>query len=302
MALRWYPLLWRLRPARPRAAVARAQAPAAASPCTCEAPRPRLGPAAAWRPDPQLPAATLRAWIEAAESDERTERKRTDRKSLRAVTLQGRAAWLKRYEAPRGFAALRHLFRQPRAARAFQAARALEARGLPTPPPLGFLALRGFAGRHGPSWFVYEAIPGTLDLRRRAERDGDRWTPLARARLARALARLYLRLLDAGLVHADFKAENILVFEEDPLPRRFLLIDLDGLRFDPAPSRYAVARNVVQLHDALGGCSGPLDRAVFLRRLTPVFPWLGEPAVLRRLDRWTRRRNPRVPPCAPSSS
>lgn len=168
---------------------------------------------------------------------------------------------------------LRHALPPSRSRRAFQIGHALLNRDIPTARPLAFLEQRV-----GPlvrdSVLITEAIPGALDLssylrREHADRSPRAWRRLKRE-LCELLARRLRGLWEAGLLHRDCKAENILVVPEAP---RLIWIDMDGLTQASRRSNDDEFRPLVRLHVSLMNTPGltRTDRVRFLRRYLARF-------------------------------
>lgn len=120
-----------------------------------------------------------------------------------------------------------------RAARSFEVARALLARGVDTPEPLA-------AGRVGDEgWYVARRLEGAEQIRRwLLRRDGADVPapalPYSFDEVASALARLARRLHDGGIFFRDFTDGNVLVTAGADGPRLWL-VDLDRARVGESP-------------------------------------------------------------------
>lgn len=114
----------------------------------------------------------------------------------------------------------------------------LTGRGLPVPAPLAALCER--VGPFSRGWLMTRLIPEVVPLADRlAERSGD-------ADLWRQVGRVIRRFHDAGVVHADLNARNILLGQEDAIH----LVDFDRARISLGNAR-AFAANLSRLKRSL---------------------------------------------------
>lgn len=123
--------------------------------------------------------------------------------------------------------------RRDRAARSWDVAQALRARGIDTPEPLGV----GRVGGEG--WYVARRLEGAEQIRRWFLRRDDASNappslPYAFEEIVRALGRLARRLHDSGVFFRDFTDGNVLVTRGDAGPRLWL-VDLDRARVGSVP-------------------------------------------------------------------
>jgi len=120
-----------------------------------------------------------------------------------------------------------------KAARSFETARALLARGLPTPEPIGFEV------REGESWFVARRVNGAVQVRRwfLHRDDPSRFAPpelpIPFDEVVRALGRLARAMHDAGVFFRDFTDGNVLVTDDGGI--RLWLVDLNRVRLYRSP-------------------------------------------------------------------
>ncbi len=118
--------------------------------------------------------------------------------------------YVKRYNPKGCFFAVRYLLRRSRARRAWQTARDLRARHVPTPEPLAFFERRRF-GFLQASYLVTRALAGADGLDRYVEKYFTAWPIDEKRAFIGRLAVLLKAAHDQGMVHGDLKAKNILV-------------------------------------------------------------------------------------------
>ncbi|MFI5197111.1 MAG: lipopolysaccharide kinase InaA family protein [Thermoanaerobaculia bacterium] len=135
---------------------------------------------------------------------------------------------------------LRQRWSTPKALRSFATARALLARGLATPEPLGAEVVGN------ESWYVSRKLEGASQirawfLRRDDPRRPDPPLPFSFEQIVEALGEFARRMHDAGVFFRDFTDGNILVTGEERTPRLWL-VDLNRARVlsarVPTLSRY----------------------------------------------------------------
>lgn len=120
----------------------------------------------------------------------------------------------------------------------FRILAALSERGLPVPRPLAALCDRMVLFYRG--WLMTSLLPNVAPLADTlAESDSD-------SALWRRVGRVIRRFHDAGVVHADLNARNILVGPEDAI----YLIDFDRARFSAGNAR-AFSANLARLKRSL---------------------------------------------------
>ena len=154
--------------------------------------------------------------------------------ALEGTFVDGVAVLLKRVRAS-GLRALRRSIGPCRVRRAHEAALRLDALGIPSAAPLGWIAQRE-RGVLRASWLLSALLPGT-DAGSLLAGDG------ATAReTADTMRALHARLLEAGLVHGDLKATN---FVGDP--SRLALVDLHALRPARGPLDPGLRRDRLRL-------------------------------------------------------
>lgn len=149
------------------------------------------------------------------------------------IALPGLSVYLKHYRLPDFRAWLRQLVRPAKARMEYDRALAVAQRAVPTIEPLGLGIAWGGAGP-GESYLITRSLEDAAPLNGFVERTlatfpEPRQTAI-RQRLAVALGRLVARLHDAGIVHHDLHAANILVRLE-PNDRPLLyLVDLHAVQ------------------------------------------------------------------------
>lgn len=126
------------------------------------------------------------------------------------------------------------LFRKSKAAKAYEVALRLFGEGIGTPDPIAYQSGRFSSS---PDFFLSVAVDAVsaADLLRR--RDFDR-------NLAAELARFIRSLHVKGIWHKDLNLSNILIDNNLPYPRKFILIDNNRTAF-AKPSRVPAAKRIV---------------------------------------------------------
>jgi tRNA A-37 threonylcarbamoyl transferase component Bud32 len=186
-------------------------------------------------------------------------------RTIYRVALNGLSFYLKHYPLAdlRGW--LRQLVRPSKARTEYQRAIDVAARGVPTVVPL---ALGERCSRLGPadSFLLTYTLEGAEPLNDFVERlpalPPARQTHV-RQRLAVAMAELVARMHEAGVLHNDLHAANLMVrLEEDDRPALYL-IDLHAVRLgDPLDWRASHA-NLVMLNRWFSLCANRPDRLRF---------------------------------------
>jgi hypothetical protein len=172
-----------------------------------------------------------------------------------------------------------------RAARSWEVARALLARGIDTPEPLAV----GRVGAEG--WYVARRLEGAEQIRRwflgRDDSSAPQPTlPYGFEEIVTALARLARRLHDSGVFFRDFTDGNVLVTRGDVGPRLWL-VDLDRARVADGP--VPLLRRCRDL--ARPGLNRPEDIKLLLSRYfepesVPLSAAFWVPALRRRIVLW----------------
>ena len=148
------------------------------------------------------------------------------------VELPGLSFYLKHNRVTDTRTWIRQLVRPSKARQEFDRALAVAGRGVPTAAPL---ALGEQPARHGgESYLVTRSLEGCEPLnvflaRTMPQLDPPRRT-LVRQRLCEELGRLVARIHEAGILHNDFHAGNLLVHLGDDDAITLYLIDLDAVR------------------------------------------------------------------------
>jgi len=148
------------------------------------------------------------------------------------VELPGLCFYLKHNRVTDTRTWIRQLVRPSKARQEFDKALAVAARGVPTIAPL---ALGEQPARHGgESFLITRGLEACEPLNAFLARTLSRLDPLRRTRvrqrLAEELGRLVARIHDAGILHNDFHAGNLLVHLGAHDAIALYLIDLDAVR------------------------------------------------------------------------
>jgi tRNA A-37 threonylcarbamoyl transferase component Bud32 len=162
---------------------------------------------------------------------------------------------------------VRQLVRPSKAAMEFERAQAVAQRGIPTVTPLGlgeadrwgpsenFLVTRSLDATEPLSTFIDQTLP-RLDAARQER---------VRRRLAVRLGEFLYQIHEAGIVHNDLHAGNILIrLQEEDCPQLFL-IDLHGVKMGPSLNWSARRANLVVLSHWFMICASRTDRMRFWR-------------------------------------
>jgi tRNA A-37 threonylcarbamoyl transferase component Bud32 len=161
--------------------------------------------------------------------------------------------FIKRFNYQSALYALKYLVRTSRGQRAWKAAHALLARGVPTPEPVAYGEKRRRRMLRE-SFFVTRALAHAIPVSAlfpgagRRARDG---RPVDRADLVRRAARLVRTMHERGIWHRDLKAGNILA---EPMPgggMQLYLADLDGIRVKDTVRRAERIRDLARLNRSL---------------------------------------------------
>jgi tRNA A-37 threonylcarbamoyl transferase component Bud32 len=152
---------------------------------------------------------------------------------------------------------LESLARGSRAKRAWTNANGLKIRGLATPEPLAYA--RTWDAEYFVTRFVANAQPLDSYLHERFENVADRPVLRGKWRVMRDIGRWLARVHKAEVYHKDLKANNVLVAEENGATR-FLLLDLDRVRFDRPLSQAEIEFNMACLNAAVPNFISATDR------------------------------------------
>jgi tRNA A-37 threonylcarbamoyl transferase component Bud32 len=187
-------------------------------------------------------------------------------RTVHRVELDGLAFHVKHYPVAdlRGW--LRQLVRPSKARTEHDRALALTARGLPTFVPLAVGERRGGLGP-GDSYLLTLSLEGTEPLNTFIEETLPRLAPARRTRLRQLLAvelgGLVARMHEAGVVHHDLHAANLLLrLDEDDRPHLYL-IDLSAVRVGGPLDWRASRDNLVVLNRWFTLRCGRADRLRF---------------------------------------
>jgi hypothetical protein len=161
------------------------------------------------------------------------------------VDLPGLTFYLKHNLVPDRFAWLRHMIRRSKARMEYENALAVAARGIPTITPLA-LGESCCLARTGESYLITRSLDDTQPLNlflavTLPSLSAARQTVL-RLTLARELGKLVARIHDAGILHNDLHAANLLVRLHDDDRLELFVIDLSSVRIG-APLDWHTSRN-----------------------------------------------------------
>jgi tRNA A-37 threonylcarbamoyl transferase component Bud32 len=158
---------------------------------------------------------------------------------------------------------LRQCIRPPKARMEYDRAVSLAARGIATFEPLAWgIQERAFAGE---SFLITREIAGAASLSAYLERiDAQRYEPRLRRAAAEALGRFLAQLHNAGIVHPDLHAGNMLVVDDAGTPR-FHLIDLHDIRIGKPLGWPARRDNLVVFNRWFVTSASRADRCRFWR-------------------------------------
>ena len=168
---------------------------------------------------------------------------------------------------------------------AWKASLGLRVRNIEAPEALGTLLGRGVH-----SYVVMRAVESArkLDDYVRSELGRDA-APGDRRAFLRDAASAFQKLVDTGTAHDDLKATNVLV-RENGNDRRFILLDLDAVRFPGWVPLEQKLLNLAQLSAALPLELSWADRLRFLRRLARHDARLNTRENIATIARLTRER------------
>ncbi len=183
------------------------------------------------------------------------------------VELPGLCFYLKHNRVSDARTWMRQLVRPSKARLEYQSALAVAARGVPTVAPLALGEQPPLRG--GESYFVTRGLDGCEPLNAFLARSIPRLPPerrtRVRQRLADELGRLVGRIHDAGIVHNDFHAGNLLVHLDADDRVSLFLIDLNAVRLGPALDWARSLENLVMLNSWFVPRVNRADRLRFWR-------------------------------------
>lgn len=218
-------------------------------------------------------------------------------RSLYAVTYRVQIAdaggdklelFVKAYDAPRGFLAIKESVRGGRASNVLRMTRALQRRGFSSPR----VVLKGIHAASGRTMLASVRANGD-SLAEIIQPTPDGQSRTRKRALLRALGSEVARLHRAGFIHGDLTPYNIFVIQGEP--PRFVFLDHDRTRRGfPAGRRYRQLRNLVQLgRFDLPGLSNT-DRLRVFHPYAAGFDPVSYRATLRRVARMLARRRREV--------
>ena len=245
-----------------------------------------------WAPDPRIRAALIATETDAAEREfAETPIKRSRRITVFRAGLFGRDSLVKRYESNGLAKRCRDFFRPTPARRAWATGQTLQALGISTPSPYGYLEIKHRISI--PRSYLFTAFEkDALNARQWVQRYYRKSDPDAQRRFRRLLQDALLDLYRADIYHADTKLSNVLVhMREDGTVDRLLWIDLECVRFGARPTPYRVIRNLVQINGSVRNAwMTEEERLTFLREMAHDLPFLLHPRSIRKIRRRTVQR------------
>ena len=155
--------------------------------------------------------------------------------------------YMKRYNPKGRLFALRYLLRRSRARRAWQLARELRARDVPTPEALAFLERRHF-GLLQASYLITRALAGAESLDQYVDKRFPAWQTTEKRAFIGRLAGLLKASHEQGMAHGDLKAKNILIAADDRGGEQICFIDLDATRLRPTAPLSERCRDLARLN------------------------------------------------------
>jgi len=179
------------------------------------------------------------------------------------VTTAAGTLYVKRYTVHAWRVLLGSIALPSSARRAFDAARALAARGFGVPEVVAAVEERRL-GAVRRSFFVTREVTGAVTADRYWEGLAA-GPPAARQRFAAWLGELFRRLHAAGVYHNDLKDVNVLVRPGGTTGLESVLLDLERVRIGRTVSRRRRTKNLVQLDRTLGRAAAATTRLRFLR-------------------------------------
>jgi tRNA A-37 threonylcarbamoyl transferase component Bud32 len=196
------------------------------------------------------------------------------------VALPGLQFFVKHYRVPDLRAWLRQLVRPSKARMEYRRALAVAGRQVPTVSPLALGEQHG-GHRPGDSFLITRCLENTEPLNLFIEKTFPTFSParqaLIRRRLARKLGKLIARLHDAGIVHHDLHAANLLISLTPEDQPHLHVIDLHAVGLGPPLDWRASRANLILLNRWFILRVNRTDRARFWRaycenRITPCLP------------------------------
>ncbi len=175
--------------------------------------------------------------------------------------MDGTYIFLKRYNYKGIQDTIKNLFRKSRARRSFEAALMLAGSGIPT-PAVAFACEKRVCGILIESYIATEKVEAVNLL------DHVKTRGLTHEFL-KSLARFVRKLHEMGIMHVDFKGENILTDGHV-----FYLIDLDRCKKVRMPGMKAVAKNLSYLNASFARDIPCETRMVFLEEYLKGNTWL----------------------------
>jgi len=204
------------------------------------------------------------------------------------VELPERAFYVKHYRCSRWLQSARHLFRASAARREWDKVTEIARRGIPTVKPVAWVEQLG-GGIVGDNYFITESIPDCCSLEHYVLKQLPRLPVPTREAMWRqvldGLARFVAAVHQAGILHNDFHAGNVLLrlgpgHAENGLPDgpvELYLIDVPGVRFSSPPKWPASRESLIMLNSAWWHKMTPGQRLQFWQTYLAERPELDAP-------------------------
>lgn len=246
--------------------------------------------AGCWIGSTSFSVSELLAALEHIEQADTTTTLKEDRRTrVMLASLGGYRVVIKKYRLTKRVERLKYVFRISPARRFWAAARTMQQISIPTPQPLGMVEV--FKGRTPVrSYVINEFMSDAVTSREWIEEFFNQQSASFKQAFVRDLVDMLLLCYQHSLYHKDTKGENILLLHpKEEGVGRFLWIDLECVQAKK-PTRHDIIRNLVQLNGAIGLDISCDDRVCFLEQFAQAYPWVNQPAVVKKIKEWTAMR------------